>query len=222
MIKDDNKGFTLVELMIGIAIASAVMVGLIVLISSSSKSFSTTSQEVNLQIEAQTTMNSISDMLIEATTVKVYPHGTLGDKIVLITAADSVTENVGGASQVNTKDVVHVIINDVSEQKLYYTKKVANPTGGTSFDVNDSAQASAAADSILGLSGDNKEEYLFGNYVQSFDVEPPDDTARIKVVKVKIKFKVGSKEYEVRNDIKLRNGKSSTKAETATPSPVGP
>jgi hypothetical protein len=61
---------------------AAIVLGMIILfINGVSKSLRKTSDEVNLQLEAQTTMNLISNILMEAQDMDVYPASAVPDPV---------------------------------------------------------------------------------------------------------------------------------------------
>ena len=61
----DNRGFTLVEILVALGISSVIMLALTTLISSTSRAYRETNSEVNIQSEAQITMNILNNMIIE-------------------------------------------------------------------------------------------------------------------------------------------------------------
>lgn len=73
--KQDNRGFTLVELIIGIAILGIVSVAVLGFMASGGRSFKRATTEVNLQFESQTVVNQLNDLLIEANDIKVFGSG---------------------------------------------------------------------------------------------------------------------------------------------------
>lgn len=66
----DNKGITLVELMVSISISVLVTASIAYLISYSSRNYKNASEEVSLQTEAQTIINQLSDLIMESNNVK--------------------------------------------------------------------------------------------------------------------------------------------------------
>lgn len=70
MNKSNNKGFTLLELLIGITIMLLVSSSILSLIVYSSRNYRKAQEELSLQIEAQTIINQLSDLLMEAENVK--------------------------------------------------------------------------------------------------------------------------------------------------------
>jgi prepilin-type N-terminal cleavage/methylation domain-containing protein len=65
-IRLNNKGVTLVELIVAMAVSSIVIGMVVLIISSGSRSFRMGQQEVDLQMQAQTVINQIEDVVIEA------------------------------------------------------------------------------------------------------------------------------------------------------------
>lgn len=73
--RNSNKGFTLVEMLLTLAILSVVMVGVISIMRSSSSFYKTGVKEVDLQEEAQIATAQIENMLVDATSNVTYSGG---------------------------------------------------------------------------------------------------------------------------------------------------
>lgn len=73
-ISRDNKGTSLLELVIAMAIASIILSILLFFINGAANVFKKANNEVNLQLEAQTTINQISKLAMEAESLAVYPQ----------------------------------------------------------------------------------------------------------------------------------------------------
>lgn len=91
--KLNNKGLTLLELMIAMAIASIVIGSITYFMATSTKSYRKANDEITLQIEAQTILNQLNELIIEAYNVKMNePTKTLtiyrGDMIYFIKLED--------------------------------------------------------------------------------------------------------------------------------------
>lgn len=69
-IKQDNKGMTLVELLISIAISSIVIASIAFFMNYASRNYRNASNDVMLQTEGQTILNQLNEMIIEANNVK--------------------------------------------------------------------------------------------------------------------------------------------------------
>ncbi len=81
-LRKDNNGITLIELIIAMAISGIVFSILILVINVALKGFDYTNDDVNLQIEAQTAMNQISTLAMEAYRIK-GPDETSPDRYLI-------------------------------------------------------------------------------------------------------------------------------------------
>lgn len=75
-LRNINGGFTLVELLISVAVLSIVVIAITTAMSLSSKSFSNGSSNVGLQSDAQTATNLLSNMVMDAKSVSQVGMGT--------------------------------------------------------------------------------------------------------------------------------------------------
>jgi prepilin-type N-terminal cleavage/methylation domain-containing protein len=66
----NNKGMSLLELVIAMAISAIVIMMIVSFISAAFRVFRKTNDEVNLQMEAQTTINQLTNILMEAKKVE--------------------------------------------------------------------------------------------------------------------------------------------------------
>ena len=69
--KHNNKGFTLIEILVALAVSSVVITIVIAFISQGSRFYKTQSNTINLQNELQETSNVITDTLQEATYLSI-------------------------------------------------------------------------------------------------------------------------------------------------------
>ena len=79
----NNDSITLVELIISMAITAIVLSMIALIISTAAKSFKSTNEDVNLQMEAQVTINQLSTILMEASEITTG-SAILPDKKYLI------------------------------------------------------------------------------------------------------------------------------------------
>ncbi|HKL79621.1 MAG TPA: prepilin-type N-terminal cleavage/methylation domain-containing protein [Mobilitalea sp.] len=107
-ISGNNKGTSLIELIIAMAIAAIVLSMIMFLINVSSNNFRRTSNEVNLQMESQTAINQISNLAMEAIEVTREVNGNIERYIFENSDADYYT-----------------IVFDATEMELYQI----GPTG---------------------------------------------------------------------------------------------
>lgn len=149
MKKLNNKGITLVEMLVALSITSIVMVAIFTFISVGTSNFNSSKKEVAVQTEAQTVMNQLSDLIIDADRgVLVYgSYGTTYDKALVI----------------YNKDKIHMIFYHAGNKKLYYAKsdRIASSFIGTIAEIQDYVNSNNVID----------DKYLMAQYVSSFEAE---------------------------------------------------
>lgn len=118
----DNKGITLMELVISMAIASLILTMLAFFIGGVSRSFQRSNEEVNLQMEAQVALNQISNQAMEAKDIIMPTDASDPDRRYIF-------------QEYNNIDA-YVIIYKGSEKKLYAVKTTI-PNAGTVSDFTD-------------------------------------------------------------------------------------
>ncbi len=69
--KKDNKGFSLVELLIAIAISSIVLMALVMLITQAVRSYTKQTALAQIQSDADISLNQMSKNILEATEIKI-------------------------------------------------------------------------------------------------------------------------------------------------------
>lgn len=71
VMKKDNKGFSLVELLIAIAISSIVLMALVMLITQAVRSYTKQTALAQIQSDADISLNQMSKNILEATEIKI-------------------------------------------------------------------------------------------------------------------------------------------------------
>lgn len=87
--KHNNKGFTLTEVLVALAVSSVVITIVIAFISQGSRFYKTQSNTINLQNELQETSNVITDALQEATFLKITSGS---DNLAVYTGSYKISE----------------------------------------------------------------------------------------------------------------------------------
>lgn len=188
-VQKDNRGITLIELIIAIAISTIVVGAATFLLSTAQKNYSSASASVDLQSEAQILMEQMGTWIMEGNRVEV---NAAGDKLTVYQIPRKVTTTrPTGAETLKTDTSKRVfwISNKLKGKKMLYMKKfdgIADPDSDTT-DVVD-------ADAIL----DN----CIGEYVTSFSAV--EDTSKAKVT-ITLEFRQGTQKYSITNEFKLRN-----------------
>ncbi|MEE1029324.1 MAG: prepilin-type N-terminal cleavage/methylation domain-containing protein, partial [Agathobacter sp.] len=132
----NNKGFSLIELIITVAILTIITSAILGFIVTGTKSYGNVNEEVELQQEAQLSFNQLSDLIIDSTNGIKYYYNDNENKIIL-TDSD-ITETVTSKTLAiyNTvkeagveKKYIYNIIWKKSENKLYLRKDTIAATG---------------------------------------------------------------------------------------------
>lgn len=176
----DNSGITLVELIICIAISAIIITMIAVMINTASKSFRRTSEDVNLSMEAQITMNQLSTYIMEASDVYENSEGVTDEdkKYVLMYEKYETSE---GATVTTT---YHVLYYRAALDCLY----IITYTDPATVD-RSTVQ-------------DNEAEYLLAEYITGIDISK--DAAKVNV---QINLGLRDRTYSTSKTITLRNAK---------------
>ena len=83
--KHNNKGFTLIEVLVALAVSSVVITIVIAFISQGARFYKTQSNTINLQNELQETSNVITDTLQEATYLSITSNSKNLDVSLCVT-----------------------------------------------------------------------------------------------------------------------------------------
>ncbi len=150
-----NKGFTLLEVLVTVAIMGLVIVLVSGFMSTGMKTSSRANVETNLQKEAQTGLNQVTDWVMSAN------HG-----IAVYEACAHYTRAVGIYHDGETAEdkYVQILFYREADKKVYYHKEeIVASFHGTETEI----MAIAASIDTLG-SWDN---YLFCEYVKDFNMD---------------------------------------------------
>lgn len=186
--KQDNRGITLMELMIAITITVVVMGAATLFIRTALKSYDAASNTIDLQMESQIVMEQISTWIMEGNKVKVID----GDTLVIYHIPRQI-ESSKFPSSLDSSDRPDMTISKriigVENGKLYM--KVVSPV-----DLSTDADVSlTASDAVI--------ENCIGEYVIEFT--PTVDATNQDEVTVSMRLKEGTQEYELSNLVKIRN-----------------
>jgi prepilin-type N-terminal cleavage/methylation domain-containing protein len=185
--KKENKGFTLIELIIAMAVAAILIAAVGYFLLVGSKAYESAKYEVDLQAEAQILMNQIKDSVLECNAIDNYDSTQNGFTLYYITENPSaVTESE--KKMITRKESFWL---DTSEKKLYYKKQTrATATEPVLTGVAD----------YSGFTGTDKQQYFMGQYVASMDV-----TLTGSVASISLRLEDGDRSYELADSVKLRN-----------------
>ncbi|NCB51810.1 MAG: type II secretion system protein [Clostridia bacterium] len=128
----NNKGFSLIELIISIAILGIVAVAALGFMVSGTRGFSSVSSNVSLQYKSQLAMNYIQEYVIDCNTGICFQNNTL-----YVIDSETVTNAETGDDEIVFN--VHIFKYVSGDEAIYYMESTATyqATGEYSFTVSD-------------------------------------------------------------------------------------
>ena len=192
MNRKNNKGLSLVELIVAIAILAVVSIGILGFVAFSSRNYSSANKNVKLQYEQQMTVNRIRDIVLE--TSRGIAFDDTAHKLTVF------SDTAGSSLADGTMDPA---ATPVILSQIYFAEPGADEDAGKLYLLT---KTFAAADiegkefSSISISGTPS---LLTDTVTAFDADLS-NVGKGKVT-LHITFKVGEKEVEVNPEIALRN-----------------
>lgn len=192
-IKTNNKGITLIELVVVILMVGIISTMLVVFISSSRANYTTLSTEVTLQQEAGYALSYIGDVAVEAEEFCEVKNLSVNGNSVqafYIKAPDS-------ATQINyEKDYYYILVREQDNTLRFFRLSSENVDSSDFTELGElDMQKIIAANDVLGNS-----RRLLANYVEDISV-----TQDKKLLKLVIKLQLLGKEYTAKKSVYGRN-----------------
>ncbi|MDY6104818.1 MAG: prepilin-type N-terminal cleavage/methylation domain-containing protein [Acetatifactor sp.] len=183
--KHNNKGFSLVELIIAITISLIVLGAATMMLGSAQKSYRVAEETINLQKESQILMERLASFIMECNKV----DSAMGDTVLIL---KTVPRNQGKTVGTDVPAVVSIpnpktVVIWQKDNKLYLKED-----SSASFTVNASFLDSWAT-----------EENCISEYMDSFTYYY--DSTKKQQVKITLLMKDGSQSYTLTDDIMIRN-----------------
>lgn len=184
--KRNNKGYTLVELMITIAIFGIVMIGIAMIMRTTSVSYVNGSNEVAMQTEVQIVANQIEELLVD----------------------------IGNKTTVNPDGTVNTLNASIGEgtKEGYVEYYIYDEATGTRYNIvhkDDTDELWFYKTTITGSNPDLTGYSLMAEYVSTFDIDgfsqTDGDTDRDNKVTIEIAMNKDGYTYEVTRDVFFRN-----------------
>lgn len=200
-----NSGFTLVELVIVMAIMGILGLAVAGFIGTSTKQYKYASKDVDLQYEAQLTMNQIGDLIIDAQKGVKYEPATVAAPVEVASAnpeagyvatasaeegqaEEASSEETSSNSKliIYNKDCTYNIIYRPSEHKIYLRKDTLDPATGA-VKADGQGKESLMAENVTGFTPDLSEAESKNS------------------VGIVVDFKAGDKKYTSKQNFTMRN-----------------
>lgn len=216
-----NSGFTLVELVIVMAIMGILGLAVTGFIGTSTKQYKYATKDVDLQYEAQLTMNQIGNLIIDAQKGVKYEPATVAAPVEVASAApeagyiatasaeegqaeETSSEETSSDSKliIYNKDCTYNIIYRPSEHKIYLRKDTLDPATGA-VKADGQGKESLMAENVTGFTPDLSEAESKNS------------------VGIVVDFKAGDKKYTSKQNFTMRN-KVPTGADVEYVAPVEP
>lgn len=187
------KGYSLVELIVVIAILAIVGAAVLGFFVTSSRSYKNDSDETNLQYEAQLTVNQLENLIIDATTAISYTYSD-GSSSSFITTNTQIPANAK-ASTLTVYNRVEKMDNTghiVTSYEIYYITWKDTQLYLTKDTIDNNGTITRGKESIM------------AEYINEFNVSL-EKAVEKNEVDLKLKFVSGNRVYNADRNIKLRN-----------------
>ena len=228
-----NKGFTLIELIVTIAIIAIFSGVVLTFISTGSNTYRSTSSSAKVQMETQETFDQIEDLIIDVNRSLYYANGS-GDSLGAEIKND--IKQSGGAN--STGDKTFIICNeykngtgnsqyicdvldwDKDDATIYYSQKEFKAAGS-------SAESETSVEALMAAEDDTEEENAADAGASESETKAKDlktkvdrsvlatgildfraDVSKVesdKIVRFQLSTQNGTKEIETLHSVSLRN-----------------
>lgn len=183
----NQKGFSLIEVVVSLAIAGILLVTVLLFMQVGVKTSSSATADVTLQKEAQTVLNQINEWVMENNHgIEVYGASDFYDlAICIFNDGDDAADRY-----------VHIIFLNKGDNKLYYDKRTITETfRGKEVQIQEVASSIKVADEW--------KKYIFSEHVENITV----DTTRMndQIITVSVDYTLKGKTYSFTNKTKMRN-----------------
>ena len=190
--KHDNRGLSLVELVITIAVTAIIMGAVILFISSALKSYNTATGTIDLQMESHVMMEQLSAWIMEGNHVKT-PTLTEGSDSIQVLVIYRIPRDVP-----ENRLPENVTLDTSSSRRVIWMKD-----GRLYMMLKEQSTAMDPENDSLSISDlIANDEHCICEYMTVFT--PAWDEKR-STVKISVMLKTGSQEYELENTFKVRN-----------------
>ena len=204
--KRDQKGFTIVELIIAVAILAIVTLAVCGFILVGSKSYTSANTDIMLQQDAQLALNQISDVIIDTTDSINYRVGTTEDNLQLV-LKDS---EYGGEATYKSLVVVNRGNEDSNNDNKCYRFDWDKAAETIYFNEADVALTADMADEEIesavnaGFAAVEGDKAILAEHVTELGVDLTQFEEN-RVVMISMTFENGGRQYATSNNVTVRN-----------------
>lgn len=210
---DNNKGYSLVELMIAMAVFMVIFVEIMAFMNSSQRFYMNSAFEVELQTEAQQVVQQLEEIFIDAQVkggVKVTNVSVSGGSVRTSSAPELPTSSYDDFVNVNIGEKFTVEWDANTTYEFELREAGYDPYAYlwmAKFDPSDVAAA--------------KDWQLMGEYVNNITIDTSDFDDASRVV-ISVSMNNGKRSYETSKDVYMRNDLGSTMKKVSSEPSVGP
>lgn len=218
-VMNDNKGFSLVELIVTVLITAILMIAVIAFISSSRTMYQTVNTSATLQEEAITAERVFTEAFMEAKTYKYQANVSLATGSVTDVLWIKAKENAPISGDTNTDDSVYCYVIDKTAGEIRYYKDLHNTTGMISGDALTTEGINKLKSECFGTVAKYR---VVSKNVKSVAVNTIPRADGTDLVCMEIVFEYMGKEYTENITVVTRNLTHAPTVATPTPDPVTP
>ena len=217
---NDNKGFSLVELIVTVLITAILMIAVIAFISSSRTIYQTVNTSATMQEEAITAERVFTEVFMEAKAYKFETGVDLYSGVDTDVIWTQSRENNPAPGDTSTDDSIYCFVIDKTNNEIRYYKDLHNTTGMV---LSGSLTVEGRNKLTAECFGTNAKYSVISKNVKSVDLDTIPRADGTDLVCMEIVFEYVGKEYTENITVVTRNLTHAAATPTpATPTPASP
>lgn len=196
--KYNNKGFTLIELIISVAILTIIATACFAFLVTSSRTYASVSAGVNLQTKSQLAMNHIREYIVDSTTLAYFADAAADSSGNATPATLYLLNAIYGADGITVEKYVAHVFSLVGSDIMYSERGVTVTTSTDSTTNVITTTYAIAVATTAELLTDSVTDFSV-----LFDRDPVDD--EIELATIEIDFELSNKQFEGIMEVAPRN-----------------